>query len=89
MGSNVPEQLEKKCKDLEFEVGCHSRRASRQGDLESQLRESRAVLGLAEGRAADLVTRLAERESASTTLELRLKVARVDAESEGCARSVS
>ncbi|CAM9816624.1 unnamed protein product [Scytosiphon promiscuus] len=65
--------LEQKCKDLEFEAGCQARRASRQGDLESQLRESCSVLAKAEGRAADLAERLAEGESATNTLKLRLK----------------
>lgn len=67
-------QLKKKCKDLEFEATSQARRRSLEGELEKQLREASVALALAEGRATDLANRLADRESASCTLQLRLKV---------------
>lgn len=74
---DLPHQLEKKCKDLEFEATCHARQTSLRGELESKLREASLALELAEGRAADLTKRLADRESSSSTLQLRLKVPRM------------
>lgn len=73
----LSQQLEKKCKDLEFEATCQARQTSLRGELESKLREASLALELAEGRAADLAKRLADRESTSSTLQLRLKVPRI------------
>lgn len=69
-------QLQKKCKDLEFEAASHERRISQQGEVESHLRETSVALALAEGRASDFARRLADQESTSSTLQLRLKVQR-------------
>ncbi|CAM9733806.1 unnamed protein product [Pylaiella littoralis] len=65
--------LEKKCKDVEFEAICQARQASLQEKLGSQLREASMALALAEERAADLTSRLADQESISCSLQLRLK----------------
>lgn len=69
-------QLQKKCKDLEFEAASHERQISQQGEVESHLRETSVALALAEGRASDLARRLADQEAASSRLQLRLKVQR-------------
>ncbi|CAM9769624.1 unnamed protein product, partial [Ectocarpus sp. 13 AM-2016] len=65
--------LQQKCKDLEFEAASHERQISQQGEVEAHLRETSVALALAEGRASDLARTLADQESTSNTLQLRLK----------------